>query len=150
DCYGHARHRRGRRRRSAGGGGRCAQASRRNSAGFSKRPAGSASAGRVGMKLADVSIRNPVFALMMSVALVTLGLFSYRSLGVDLMPKTEPPTVNVRVNLPGASPEEIETQITKPLEEALNTISDVDELKTNSERGGVSANVTFNLERNMD
>jgi len=102
------------------------------------------------MKLAEVSIRRPVFAIMMSVALVTLGLFSYRTLGVDLMPKTEPPTVNVRVNLAGASPEEIETQITKPLEEALNTISDIDELKTNSERGGVSANVTFNLERNMD
>ena len=58
------------------------------------------------MKLADVSIRRPVFALMMSVALVTLGLFSYRSLGVDLMPKTEQPNVQVRVNLPGASAEE--------------------------------------------
>src|SRR5262245_3728088 len=102
------------------------------------------------MRLAEVSIKRPVFAIMMSVALVTLGIFSYRSLGVDLMPKTEPPTVNVRVNLTGASPEEIETQITKPPEEALNTISDIDELKTNSERGGVNANVTFNLERDMD
>ena len=55
------------------------------------------------MKIADVSIRRPVFALMMSVALVTLGVFSYGSLGVDLMPRTEQPNVNVRVGLPGAS-----------------------------------------------
>ena len=74
------------------------------------------------MKLADVSIRRPVFALMMSVALVTLGLFSYRTLGVDLMPRTEQPTVQVRVNLPGASAEEIESTITQPIETALNAI----------------------------
>ena len=59
------------------------------------------------MKIADVSIRRPVFALMMSVALVTLGLFSYGSLGVDLMPRTEQPSVQVRVGLPGASAEDI-------------------------------------------
>ena len=53
------------------------------------------------LKIADVSIRRPVFALMMSVALVTLGIFSYGSLGVDLMPRTEQPNVNVRVRLPG-------------------------------------------------
>ena len=63
------------------------------------------------MKLADVSIRRPVFALMVSVALVTLGLFSYGSLGVDLMPRTEQPSVQVRVGLPGASAEEIETTL---------------------------------------
>ena len=45
------------------------------------------------MKLAEVCIRRPVFAIMMSLALITLGLFSYRTLGVDLMPKTEAPTV---------------------------------------------------------
>jgi HAE1 family hydrophobic/amphiphilic exporter-1 len=50
------------------------------------------------LKIADVSIRRPVFALMMSVALVTLGVFSYRDLGVDLMPRTEQPNVNVRVD----------------------------------------------------
>ena len=52
----------------------------------------------------------------MSVALITLGIFSYRTLGVDLMPKTEPPTVSVRVQLPGASPEEIESTLTEPIE----------------------------------
>ena len=102
------------------------------------------------MKLAEVSIRRPVFAIMMSVALITLGLFSYRTLGVDLMPKTEPPSVNVRIQLPGASPEEIESQITEPVEEALNTINGIDELKTNSDQGSMNAFITFNLERDMD
>jgi hypothetical protein len=58
------------------------------------------------MKLADVSIRRPVFAFMMSLAMVTIGVFSYKDLGVDLMPRTDLPTVNINVNLPGASAEE--------------------------------------------
>ena len=61
------------------------------------------------MKIADVSIKRPVFAIMMSLALVTLGIFSYRTLGVDLMPKTDQPTVNVQVLLPGVSAEEAES-----------------------------------------
>ena len=102
------------------------------------------------MKLAEVCIRRPVFAIMMSLALITLGLFSYRTLGVDLMPKTEAPTVSVRVNLPGASPEEAESTLTKPLEEAVNTISGIDELRANANQGGAFLNITFNLEKPMD
>src|SRR4030095_15942118 len=82
--------------------------------------------------------------------LITLGLFSYRTLGVDLMPRTEAPTVGVRVNLPGASPEESETTLTKPLEEAVNTISGIDELRANANQGGAFLNITFNLEKPMD
>jgi hydrophobic/amphiphilic exporter-1 (mainly G- bacteria), HAE1 family len=102
------------------------------------------------MKLAEVSIRRPVFAIMMSLALITLGLFSYRTLGVDLMPKTEPPTVMVRVGLNGASPEETESVLTKPLEEAINTINGIDELRANAGQGNAFLNVTFNLEKDMD
>jgi hydrophobic/amphiphilic exporter-1 (mainly G- bacteria), HAE1 family len=102
------------------------------------------------VKLAEVCIRRPVFAIMMSLALITLGLFSYRTLGVDLMPRTEAPNVNVRVNLPGASPEETESTLTKPLEEAVNTISGIDELRANAGQGGAFVNVTFNLEKPMD
>ena len=71
------------------------------------------------MKLADVSIRRPVFAFMMSAAIVVLGVASYRQLGLDLMPKTDFPMVVVRTSLPGASAEEIESQITKPVEEVV-------------------------------
>src|SRR5215813_7000766 len=102
------------------------------------------------MKIADVSINHPVFAIMMSLALVTLGVFSYRTLGVDLMPKTDQPNVNVNVQLPGASAEEVESSITKRVEENINTISGIDELRTNSNQGGMFANVKFNLERDMD
>jgi len=102
------------------------------------------------MKLADVSIRNPVFALMMSVALVTLGWFSYRTLGVDLMPRTETANVNVRVGLPGASAEEVESTIIEPLESAVNSIAGIDELRTNANQGNGNANITFDLEKNID
>jgi len=102
------------------------------------------------LKIADVSIRRPVFALMMSVALVVLGLFSYGSLGVDLMPRTEQPNVNVRVGLPGASAEEIETTLTLPIETAVNSIEGIDELRANSNQGNTNVNVTFTLEKDMD
>src|SRR5437899_12909804 len=102
------------------------------------------------MKIADVSINRPVFAIMMSLALVTLGIFSYRTLGVDLMPKTEHHQVNVMEQLPGASPEEMESSIAKRIEENVNTSSGIDELRTNSSSGVVSTNITFNLERDME
>src|SRR5438477_634387 len=101
------------------------------------------------MKIADVSINRPVFAIMMSLALVTLGIFSYRTLGVDLMPKTDQPQVNVNIQLPGASPEEIEISIAKKVEENVNTINGIDELRTNSNTSAMQANITFNLERAM-
>ena len=102
------------------------------------------------MKIADVSIRRPVFALMMSVALVTLGIFSYKSLGVDLMPRTEQPNVNVRVGLPGASAEEIETTLTLPIETAVNSIEGIDELRANSNQGNTNVNINFMLEKDMN
>src|SRR4029450_3524203 len=95
------------------------------------------------MKLADVSVKRPVFAIMMTAALIVLGAFSYRDLGLDLMPKTDQPVVNVQVQLPGASAGEVETQITKRVEEAVNTISGIDELRANSQQNGSSVNITF-------
>jgi hydrophobic/amphiphilic exporter-1 (mainly G- bacteria), HAE1 family len=102
------------------------------------------------MKIADVSINRPVFAIMMSLALVTLGIFSYRTLGVDLMPKTDQPQVNVNIQLPGASPEEMEGSIAKKVEENVNTINGIDELRTNSNPSAMQANITFNIERDME
>ena len=84
------------------------------------------------MKLADVSVRRPVFAVMMSAALIVMGWFSYRDLGLDLMPKTDYPTVTVGVSLQGASAEEVETSLTKPIESAVNTINGIDELRCSS------------------
>jgi hydrophobic/amphiphilic exporter-1 (mainly G- bacteria), HAE1 family len=102
------------------------------------------------MKLADVSIRRPVFAFMMSAAIVVLGLASYSGLGLDLMPKTDSPMVFVRTNLPGASSEEIESQITKPVEEVVNTIAGIDELRSSSNQGNSQVMIQFVLERDIE
>lgn len=102
------------------------------------------------MKLADVSIRRPVFAFMLSAAIVVLGIASYKQLGLDLMPKTDMPVAFVQTSLPGASAEEIETQITKPIEEAVNTIAGIDELRSSSQQGGSRVIIMFNMERDIE
>jgi len=102
------------------------------------------------MKLADVSVRRPVFAVMMSAALIVLGWFSYRELGLDLMPKTDYPTVSASASLPGASAEEVETSITKPIEAAVNTINGIDELRCSSSQGSARCSITFVLEREIE
>jgi hydrophobic/amphiphilic exporter-1 (mainly G- bacteria), HAE1 family len=101
-------------------------------------------------KLAEICIRRPVFATMLIMALVVIGGFCYTRLGVDLFPKVDFPTVTVTTVLPGASPEEIETEITKKIEEAVNTISGIDELRSVSSEGISQVFVTFILERNGD
>src|SRR6476620_11641171 len=102
------------------------------------------------MSIADISVKRPVFAIMMTLALIVLGAVSYESLGLDLMPKTDVPVVSVNANLPGASAEEIETTITKRIEEAVNTISGIDELRASSDQGNSRVTITFTLEREIE
>jgi HAE1 family hydrophobic/amphiphilic exporter-1 len=102
------------------------------------------------MTLSDISVRRPVFAVMMSVALIVMGLFSYRQLGLDLMPKTDYPMVTVNTRLSGASAEEIETTITKPVESAVNTINGIDELRCSSDQGSSRCSIVFVLEREIE
>jgi len=102
------------------------------------------------MKIAEISVKRPVFAIMMTLALIVLGAVSYEELGLDLMPKTDAPVVSVQVNLPGASAEEIETQLTKRIEEAVNTISGIDELRASSDQGNSRVTITFTLEREIE
>jgi HAE1 family hydrophobic/amphiphilic exporter-1 len=87
---------------------------------------------------------------MLIVALLVLGLAAYRSLGVDLYPKIDFPTVTVTTTLRGASPEEIETQVTKRIEEAVNTVSAIDELRSISAEGLSQVYITFLLEKDPD
>ncbi|MEI8191168.1 MAG: efflux RND transporter permease subunit, partial [candidate division NC10 bacterium] len=102
------------------------------------------------MKISDVCIRRPVFTVMMMAALIVLGLFSFARLGVDAFPNVEFPIAIVTTSLPGASPEEVETALTKPIEEAVNTISGIDELRSISYEGLSQVIVTFVLEKNAD
>jgi HAE1 family hydrophobic/amphiphilic exporter-1 len=101
-------------------------------------------------KLAQLCIRRPVFATMLILSLVVVGIFSYFSLGVDLFPKVDIPSVAVIIADPGASPEEIETEITKNVEDAVNTISMIDEVRSVSSEGQSLVIVTFDLAKNGD
>ncbi len=101
-------------------------------------------------KLAEICVRRPVFATMLIMALVVVGMFSYISLGVDLFPKIDLPTITVTVVNPGASPQEIETEITDKIEGAVNTISGIDELRSTSVEGVSQVFITFLLEKNAD
>ncbi len=100
--------------------------------------------------LAKLCIKRPVFATMLIMSLVVVGIFSYFSLGVDLFPKVDIPTVQVTVADPGASPEEIETEISKKVEDAVNTISQIDEVRSVSSEGQSLATITFELSKNGD
>ena len=101
-------------------------------------------------KLAQLCIRRPVFATMLIVALVVLGINSYFRLGVDFFPKIEFPFVTVSTVLPGASPEEIETQVTRRIEEAVNTIAGVDDLNSISTEGLSIVSIEFVLDKDAD
>ncbi len=101
------------------------------------------------MGLSALCVRRPVFTTMLIVALVVLGLASYRTLGVDLFPKVDLPTVTVTTRLEGASPEEIEGQITKRIEEVVNTVNGLDELRSVTIEGRSQVFATFVLERDV-
>ncbi len=101
-------------------------------------------------KLAEICVRRPVFATMLILSLTVVGLFSYKSLGVDLFPKIDLPTITVSVVNPGASPQEIETEITDKVEGAVNTISGIDELRSTSVEGVSQVFITFLLEKDAD
>lgn len=101
-------------------------------------------------KLAEICVRRPVFATMLILSLTVVGLFSYKSLGVDLFPKIDLPTITVTVVNPGASPQEVETEITDKVEGAVNTISGIDELRSTSVEGVSQVFITFLLEKNPD
>jgi HAE1 family hydrophobic/amphiphilic exporter-1 len=87
---------------------------------------------------------------MLVVSLVVLGLASYRDLGLDIFPKVDIPTVTITTRLPGASPEEVESQITKRIEEAVNTISGIDELRSTTIEGQSQVFVSFILDRDIE
>src|SRR5262250_2317925 len=101
-------------------------------------------------KLAEVCIKRPVFATMLVMAFVVVGAASWMRLGVDRFPAVDLPTVSVRVELPGASIEETETQLAQRLEEQINTIQGIQELRSISGTGTTILIVTFNLNRQID
>ncbi len=97
------------------------------------------------MFLSNLSIKQPVFATMMMVALAVLGLNSYRALQVDLFPEVEFPVVTVTTRYAGASPETVERDVTKKVEEAVNTVEGVRHIESTSQEGLSNIVVQFNI-----
>ena len=101
-------------------------------------------------KLAEVCIKRPVFAAMIILALVVVGAASYFRLGVDRFPSFDLPNVSVRTSLPGGSPEEVESEVSQKIEEAVNTVEGIQELRSISGQGTSVVFATFNLDRDID
>ena len=101
-------------------------------------------------KLAEICVRRPVFASVLVLLLVVVGIFSYGRLGVDRFPDVDIPTINITTTLRGAAPEEIETEITDKIEEVVNTISGMDLLVSASSEGVSVVTANFVLEKNID
>ena len=97
------------------------------------------------MWFTKVSLRNPVMATMVMLAFVVLGLFSYQRLAIDQFPNVDFPVVVVSVNYPGASPEVVESEVTKPLEEAINSIAGINALTSRSYEGRSLIIIEFQL-----
>ncbi|MES2790170.1 MAG: efflux RND transporter permease subunit [Planctomycetota bacterium] len=99
------------------------------------------------MTLSEICIRRPVFTWVLVAVPVVLGAVSYFELGVDLFPRVDFPVVSVTATLPGTSAEEMESSVTKPIEEAINTVSGIDELRSTVREGVTTIVVQFLLEK---
>jgi HAE1 family hydrophobic/amphiphilic exporter-1 len=101
-------------------------------------------------KLAEICIRRPVFAMMIVLSLVVVGAAGYVNLGVDRFPSVDVPVVRINARLAGASPAEMESSVVQPIEEVVNTIEGIDELRSVGGGGNAFVVATFNLNRDID
>ncbi|MFN2394752.1 MAG: efflux RND transporter permease subunit [Bacteroidales bacterium] len=102
------------------------------------------------MTLSDISIKRPVLATVFTIAIVIFGFVAFYSLGVREYPSVDPPIITVRTDYPGASAEIMESQITEPLEEAINRVEGIKTLRSISSTGRSTVTVEFELGRNLD
>jgi HAE1 family hydrophobic/amphiphilic exporter-1 len=100
--------------------------------------------------LAEICVKRPVFAWVLVLSLTVVGLYAFGQLGVDRFPNVDIPSVVVTTRLPGAAPEQVETEITDRVEEAVNTISGIDQLTSTSSEGISQVVVAFKLEKDTD
>jgi HAE1 family hydrophobic/amphiphilic exporter-1 len=100
--------------------------------------------------LSELCVRRPVFATMLVMSVVVLGIFSFRDLGIDLFPKADPATVNVQLSLPGTSPDEMATSVVEPMEETLSGVAGIDEISARINEGTATITVRFVLERDLN
>jgi len=102
------------------------------------------------MSIADFCVRRPVFTTMLVMLFVVTGVFSFRDLSVDLLPKADPAVVQVLIYLPGASPEELNSSVAEPTEQSLSSIAGIDQVQTTIREGSVRLSIQFVLERDIN
>lgn len=101
-------------------------------------------------KLAEVCVARPVFAIMLILSMVVVGGVAYSKLGIDRFPDVDLPIVSVRTLLPGASPEEMESTVTRFVEDSVATVEGIDNIRSTSTESLSVVTITFNLNRNID
>src|SRR5574343_357894 len=102
------------------------------------------------MSLSTLSIKRPVFTIVINLLIILFGILGYSYLGVREFPSIDPAQINVRTNYTGANAEIIESQITEPLEEAINSVHGIRNISSNSAQGSSTINVEFKLEKNLE
>jgi hydrophobe/amphiphile efflux-1 (HAE1) family protein len=102
------------------------------------------------MSIASIAIRRPVLAIVCSILIILFGGISYHFLGVREYPSIDPPIITVRTNYTGANPDIIESQITEPLEKAVNGIAGIRSISSSSNQGSSVITVEFNLNYNLE
>lgn len=102
------------------------------------------------MNISELSLRRPVFAIVMNIIIVVFGIIGYKFLGVRDYPAIDPPNINVRTSYAGANGDIIESQITEPLEKAINGIAGIKNITSSSSQGSSNINVEFDLGVNLE
>ncbi len=102
------------------------------------------------MNISELSLRRPVLAIVMNILIVVFGVIGFKFLGVRDYPAIDPPNISVRTNYPGANADIIETQITEPLEKAINGIAGIKNITSSSSNGSSNINVEFELGENLE
>jgi multidrug efflux pump len=102
------------------------------------------------MNISELSLRRPVLATVLNVVIVLFGIIGFTFLGVRDYPAIDPPNINVRTNYPGANADIIESQITEPLEKAINGIAGIKNITSQSSQGISSINVEFDLNIDLE
>jgi multidrug efflux pump len=102
------------------------------------------------MKLSDISIKRPVFATVISLLLIVLGVMAFSRLTLRELPAIDPPVVSVEVTYPGASAAVVETRVTQILEDALAGIEGINTIESRSSSGRSNISIEFNLTRDIE
>lgn len=102
------------------------------------------------MSLSTLSIKRPVLTIVMNLAIVLFGIIGYTYLGVREFPSIDPAQISVRTNYSGANADIIESQITEPLEKAINSIDGIRNITSSSNQGSSNINIEFNLDKNLE